>query len=254
MKGPRSNLNRDPPGALRAGIVVRALVTAVLVVCALAAASTRPVVPRPTAHAPDVTDRVRSLVVSVVHGDLPAARVTARMLAEHVEPAAGPTGAPASTARVRDAATAVASATDVAAAAAAMARLVAACGGCHEAAGVTPRLPRPAPSASGSIAGHMMRHQDAADLLLEGLVVPSTAAWTRGAGQLQEAPLRSGDFPVSDRIGTMMSKIETQLHSLAGDAGAATDLPGRVPAYATLLTTCAQCHTQHTTLWPQKVR
>jgi hypothetical protein len=237
----------QPPGN-----VARTLVNAVVVVCTLGALSARPVAPR-SAHPPDVIDRVRSLVVSVVHGDLPAARVAARMLAEHVEATSAPAGASPSSTRVTDAATAVASATDVAAAAAATARLVAACGGCHEAAGVTPLLPRPAPSASGSIAGHMVRHQDAADLMLEGLVVPSTAAWTRGADQLREAPLTSGDFPVSNRIGAMMSKIETQLHGLAGDA-AATDLPGRVPAYATLLTTCAQCHTQHTTLWPRELR
>ena len=95
----------------------------------------------------------------------------------------------------------------------------------------------------------MVRHQDAADSMLEGLVVPSAAAWTRGAGQLRQAPLKAGDFPVSVRIGALMSDIETRMHAQADEAAAATDTPGRTRAYGALLARCAECHTRHTTLW-----
>ena len=100
----------------------------------------------------------------------------------------------------------------------------------------------------------MVRHQDAASLMLEGLVVPSHAAWTRGAGRLRETPLKPGDFPVSERIGALMSDVETRLHSQAAEAMTAADVPARTLAYTTLLTTCAECHTRHTTLWPQGLR
>ena len=69
MAGSRSNLHRDPPGAFRAGIVVRALVTAVAVVWALAAASARPAAPQSAAHASGIVDRVRALERAAIHGD-----------------------------------------------------------------------------------------------------------------------------------------------------------------------------------------
>ena len=100
----------------------------------------------------------------------------------------------------------------------------------------------------------MVRHQDAADLMLEGLIVPSRAAWTRGAGQLREAPLKPGHFPVSVRIGALMSEVETRLHAHADDAAKASDAPSRTRAYGGVLTTCAECHTRHTTLWDPRPR
>ena len=100
----------------------------------------------------------------------------------------------------------------------------------------------------------MVRHQDAADLMLEGVIVSSRAAWTRGAGQLREAPLKPGDFAVSERVGVLMSDVETRLHAQAADAMTAADVPSRSRAYTTLLTTCAECHTRHATLWPQGLR
>lgn len=155
--------------------------------------------------------------------------------------------------RVSEAASAVGRATGVAGTIKETADLVASCG-CHETARVTPAFPRTAPPAFGSIVGHMVRHQDAADLMLEGLIVPSVAAWTRGAGQLREAPLKAGDFPVSERIGALMSEIETRLHAQACDAMTAADGSSRRRAYGTLLRTCAECHTRHTTLCEPRPR
>jgi len=239
---------------IRAGIVVRALVIAVAVVWALAAASARPAAPQSAAHTPGIVDRVRALERAAIHGDRVAAREAATWLAEHATPSPLPDGTQPLVGRLREATSAVARATDVAGTVAATADLVASCGSCHEAARVTPVIPRTARPAFDSIAGHMVRHQDAAELMLEGLVVPSHAAWTRGAGRLRETPLKPGDFPVSERIGALMSDVETRLHSQAAEAMTAADVPARTLAYATLLTTCAECHTRHTTLWPQGLR
>ncbi len=231
----------------------RAVVVAMPVVCVLAPAWAARTAPS-AAHAAGLVDRVRSLNTAVIHGDLAAVRDAATWVSAHAEPAALPGGTEPLLGRLREAATAVIRAGDVAGAATAAARLSASCGGCHEAASVTPTFPRATPPAFGSIAGHMVRHQDAADLMLEGLIVPSAAAWTRGAGQLSEAPLKAGDFPVSDRVGALMSEIETRMHAHAADAATATDTPGRTRAYSRLLAICAECHTRHTTLWDPRPR
>jgi hypothetical protein len=245
----RPNLNWDSPGGFRAGVVVRALVTAAPVVCALAAASARPAAPQSAAHTLGIVDRVRALERAAIHGDLDVAREAATWLAEHATPSPLPDGTRPLVGRLTEATSAVARATDVAGTVTATADLVASCGSCHEAVRVTPAFPRTAPPAFDSIAGHMVRHQDAADLMLEGLIVPSPAAWTRGAGQLREAPLKPGDFPVSVRIGAFMSEVESRLHAQASDAAKASDAPSRTRAYSAVLTTCAECHTRHTTLW-----
>lgn len=239
----------DAPRTFRAGIVVRAVVTAVPVVCALAAASARPAAPQSATHPPGIVDRVRALERAAIHGDLGAARDAAAWLAEHAAPSPLPDGTWPLVGRLTDATSAVARATDVAGTITATADLMASCGSCHEAAKVIPAFPRMTLPAFGSIAGHMVRHQDAADLMLEGLIVPSRAAWTRGAGQLREAPLKPGDFPVSVRIGAFMSEVESRLHAQAHDAAKASDAPSRTRAYGAILTTCADCHTRHTTLW-----
>jgi mono/diheme cytochrome c family protein len=238
----------------RAGIVVKALVTAAPVVCALAAAPARPAAPQSPAHTSGIVDRVRALERAAIHGDLGAAREAATWLAEHATPSPLPDGTRPLVRRLTETTSAVARATDVAGTVTATADLVASCGSCHDAARVAPAFPRAAPSAFDSIAGHMVGHQDAADLMLEGLIVPSRAAWTRGAGQLREVPLKPGDFPVSDRIGALMSEVETRLHAQADDAAKASDAPGRTRAYRSVLTTCAECHTRHTTLWDPRPR
>jgi hypothetical protein len=254
IAGSRPNLNRDPPGAFRAGVVVKALVTAVPVACALAAASAWPAAPQSPSHTAGIVDRVRALERAAIHGDLGAAREAATWLAEHAVPSPLADGTRPLVGRLTEATSAVARATDVAGTVTATADLVASCGSCHEAASVIPAFPRTAPLAFDSVAGHMVRHQDAADLMLEGLIVPSRAAWTRGAGQLREAPLKPGDFPVSVRIGALMAEVEARLHAQADDAARASDAPGRTRAYSAVLTTCAECHTRHTTLWDPERR
>ena len=204
---------------------------------------------RSSAHAEGLVERVRALERAVIHGDFVNLREQARWLSEHVEPSPMPVEAQPSADRIKERLAVLARATDVGVAASEAADISVSCGSCHETAKVTPVFPRDTPSAFGSIAGHMVRHQMASDFMLEGLVVPSSRAWTTGAQQLAEAPLKHGDFPVSQRIGALMSEVETRLHAQAREAMTAVDAPARGRAYGALLTTCAGCHTRHTTLW-----
>ena len=233
---------------MRGGIGRRVCVTATVVVV-IASAWPGALVGRSAAHADGLVDRVRALERAVIHGDFVALREQARWLGEHIEPSTLPLGSQLSVDRIKDRLAVLVGATDVAVAASAAAAPACSCGSCHETAKVTPVFPRNTSSAFGSIAGHMVQHQMASDLMLEGLIVPSSRAWTAGAQQLGEAPLKPGDFPVSQRIGVLMSEVETRLHALAREAMTAGDAPARARAYGALLTTCAGCHTRHTTLW-----
>ena len=65
--------------------------------------------------------------------------------------------------------------------AASTAAMLAACGDCHRAAGTMPAPAAPAAPAVGGVVGHMLEHQRAVDLMVQGLTVPSTSAWNEGA-------------------------------------------------------------------------
>lgn len=202
-------------------------------------------------HDAGLPERVRALTVAVIHGDGPAVAVAADWIARHTVPdaqaraAAGAGGAGA----IERLSLSLGTASGVDATAAATAALLSACADCHQAAGAAPALPRPTPAGTRGIAGHMTGHQLAADLMLEGMLSPSAEAWTRGARQLRQSPLRAADFPVSTRIGGLMAAAEARLHEMAGSAAAAPDREARTAIYATLLTRCAECHTRHTSLW-----
>ena len=53
----------------------------------------------------------------------------------------------------------------------------------------------PAAPAVGGVVGHMLEHQRAVDLMVQGLTVPSTSAWNEGAATFASAPLRDKDLP-----------------------------------------------------------
>jgi len=190
------------------------------------------------AHEKGLDVRLRAMAVAVIHGNLAGARADADWIAKR----------PGISARIAQPAAAVQSASDVGGAAAAVGSLAAACGSCHQAAGAALAIPEAPPAAPGHIVAHMQAHQDAANLLLVGLVAPDGDAWARGARQLASAPLRSGEFPTSTRIGALMGEIERRLHAQAATAVAA-DPRARVEHYGAMTATCSQCHTRHTSLW-----
>ena len=190
------------------------------------------------AHEKGLDARLGAIANAVIHGSLAGARADADWIAKR----------PGISARIAQPAAAVQSASDVGGAAAAVASLAAACGSCHQDAGAVLAIPEAPPAAPGHIVAHMQAHQDAARLLLAGLVAPGSDAWARGARQLSAAPLRSGEFPTSTRIGALMAEIERRLHAQAATAVAA-DPRARVEHYGAIAATCGQCHARHPSLW-----
>ena len=195
------------------------------------------------AHERGLDVRLQSMTVAVIHGQLDRVREDADWMARR-DAIASSVAAPAK---------ALAEARDTATASAAVASLAASCGSCHQARVVAPAIVKAFESAGGRVVGHMRAHQNATDLLLAGLVAPDTDAWVRGARELHAAPLRPGDFPVSDRIGAPMADIEKSLHGEAArlERVAPSDRPA---AFGALLVVCSQCHTRHTTLWEAPAR
>lgn len=119
-------------------------------------------------------------------------------------------------------------------AAAVVAELGGACGGCHRDLAIEVAFDDTVePEPDDTAAGLMRRHQWAVDRMWEGLVGPSDWAWTHGASLIAEAPgcAESPDAPGCAEIAT-----------LGPDASAATDATSRVEVYGKLLGTCAACH------------
>jgi mono/diheme cytochrome c family protein len=196
-------------------------------------------------HPPGMFDQVLAMHHAVVRGDLRALRSPAAWFAEHglARSRAGETEVPEESLKL--AAARAAAATDVSRAGAAVADLVGACGSCHETLQVTPRLPAIARPGHTSIVGHMLRHEQAAEQMLHGLVMPSDSLWLQGTTAFAETPLRAGDFPVDFERGEKMARVEADVHQLAQSALAAETLSSRARAYAQLLGTCAACHQRH---------
>ncbi len=116
---------------------------------------------------------------AIVRGDLEDARHQARTVAAFPDPADLPPGAAPHLAAMRAAAGQAAEAADLRVAAAATAAMLANCGSCHRAVGTMPAHRAPPEARVGGVIGHMITHQAAMDLLLQGLVTPSTSLWNQ---------------------------------------------------------------------------
>ena len=135
---------------------------------------------------------------------------------------------------------------DVAASTAAM---LATCGDCHRAAGTMPASAVPAAPAVGGVVGHMLEHQRAVDLMVQGLTVPSTSAWNEGTATFASAPLRNKDLPGDPELTRAVRSAETRVHVLAERARTADDTRARIYVYSELIQSCATCHTLHHKIW-----
>jgi cytochrome c556 len=201
------------------------------------------------AHHRDHMAHAWALERAVIRGDVGAARREARWLHEHL---AGVRDEKDAAREAGDYITALERSTtaqEAGAAATAAAAAFAACGSCHRASGLTPDIELPPLPAGTTIASHMQRDGRAAAALLQGLVTPSDDRWAAGAAALRQVPLAPGDFPVSDRIGMAMQKVDAAVRTLGADAAAARTHAERARAYGTLAAGCASCHARHTTLW-----
>jgi cytochrome c553 len=153
-----------------------------------------------------------------------------------------PEGAAPHLAAMRTAAGQATAAADLRAAASATATMLATCGDCHRAVGTMPAHPPPPEARVGGVIGHMITHQAAMDLLLQGLTTPSTSLWNQGADALVTAPLRKSKLPSDAKPSGEIMKSEKRIHALAAQARHAEDTASRVAAYSELIQSCATCH------------
>jgi cytochrome c553 len=179
---------------------------------------------------------------SIIRGNLQGAKNEARLVAHFPDPVGLPPGAAPYLVAMRTAAGRAADAADLPAAALATASMLATCGDCHRAVGTMPAHPAPAEPTLGGVIGHMIAHQAAMDLLVQGLTTPSTSLWNQGADALVAAPLRKSQLPSDAKVTGEIMKSEKRLHELAARARQAEDTPSRVAVYSELVTSCATCH------------
>jgi len=185
---------------------------------------------------------VRATHDAIIRGNLQGARNDAQIVAHFPDPVGLPERAGPYLAAMRRAAGDATVATDLRGAASATAAMLATCGDCHRAVGTMPAHPTPPEARVGGVIGHMITHQAAMDLLLQGLTTPSTSLWNQGADALSIAPLKKGKLPSDAKESSKMMKSEKQVHALAAQARQAEDMASRVAVYSELIQSCATCH------------
>jgi len=186
---------------------------------------------------------------SVIRGDLAAVTLAATSLAQQDAPQGLPSVAGPFVAAMKEGAQRAAGAKNIVTAASESASILATCGNCHQTVGVRPAFPAPSASAPGGVVGHMLEHQRAAELMFQGLIVPSTALWREGTKALNVVPLRDRQLPRDSRWTPEIMRAEERLHRLAGDAVQMNDYATRAASYAQILATCAECHGLHQKVW-----
>ena len=186
---------------------------------------------------------------AVVRGDLKVARTEARAIASRPAPPGLPEAAGPYLTAMQLSADRAAADEDLEDVAAFTASMLATCGDCHRAVGTMPAVAPPASSAVGGMVGHMLAHKVAADLMAQGLTVPSTSAWDEGVRQLRSAPLRRGALPNDPKLTKDILDNEKRVHDLAERGLEAPDTRSRIYVYSEVLQSCAACHALHGNVW-----
>jgi hypothetical protein len=236
-------------------LLVGLLILSVALAVSACSTSAPPPAEQPAAAAPAQTSadtaarmdshfgKVRELEQAVIRGDLESAKAAAQWIAEHQETTGLPAGTESYVTTTRNAARAVAASASPGAAGVAAAFAVAACGECHAAAKVTPKMPEvTAPTAVPGTAAHMRAHQYAVDLLYRGMIGPSDTLWKQGAEALKGSPLTDKDLTKASKE---IVASEARVHDLAGRAAQAADAGARIAIYGELIGGCASCHAAH---------
>jgi cytochrome c553 len=186
---------------------------------------------------------------AVIRGDLPSVRQPALRLTTASMPPGVPEAAAPFVANIRKAGQRAADATALAAAAQATVAMVTECANCHRAVGVSPAPSLTVRHDVGGVVGHMEEHQRAADDMLVGLMIPSTSQWLGGAERLRVATLLPSTFPKDPKLTKEIRQLDIRVHEMADRAIDAETATERAHAYTDLLTTCAQCHRLHSSVW-----
>ncbi len=193
--------------------------------------------------------QVSTIHEAIIRGDLPAVRVPALALANLPLPAGLPLVAPPFVAAVRQAARRAADATTLGTAASATVSMLTQCAACHRAANVRPSPSTPRRPDVGGIVGHMLEHQRAADEMLLGLLIPSDSQWRQGADRLRAAVMRPSELPPDPKLTQQIRAAEDAVHLVANRAASADTADARAASYIQVLTSCAECHGLHKTIW-----
>ena len=187
--------------------------------------------------------KVRELEDAVIRGDLESAKAAAQWIAEHQETTGLPAGTERYVAATKNAAGAVAASVSLGTAGVATAFAVAACGECHAAANVTPRMPEvTAPVTLPPAVAHMLAHKYAMDLMYRGMAGPSDALWKQGAEALKGSALTDKELAKTPKE---IAAAEARVHELAGRATRAADAGSKIAIYGELISSCANCHAEH---------
>jgi hypothetical protein len=229
------------------------LATVVAGLNAAAAPAPAPAQVRPTperaAHMQVHFSQVMTVHEAVIRGDLAAVQAPAAWLTQHEGPSSLPPGSAPFVAEMRRAAARTAKATTVLEAAMGAADMLKTCGDCHRGVGTMPAVATPSGPEVGGIVGHMLAHQRATDQMVQGLVVPSSDAWRKGAAGLAVAPLRRSSLPDDPKLTSELVASEKRIHELADQAGKAGDPGARAVSYGQIIARCADCHALHRKVW-----
>jgi len=141
--------------------------------------------------------------------------------------------------RMQTAARRVAAATSMEQAAAATADLAVSCGECHRKLGGPGKSYEPPPANGTTVAAWMKRHLWASERLWQGLVVPSTEAWSAGTQVMASSAVPE---QLLANEGTQGRRAAAELARLVAKAPQLVSDDARAGLYADLLLTCGACH------------
>jgi hypothetical protein len=190
----------------------------------------------------DHFDGLREIERAIVRGNLDAARERATSIVFDRADQEMPTWAPY-LARLRAAASNLARAESITAAAHAETLMAAECAACHVATGaMLTFLVPPLPPDGGTLAERMARHQWAADRLWAGVIGLSDEAWRDGLEVLAAAPLPAAALTDDVERQGQIKKNARSLQQLSRYALTVTGTAPRARAYGQLLAVCGGCH------------
>jgi cytochrome c553 len=211
--------------------------------------------PARAAEMRDHFSQVTKIHEALIRGDLKAMLVPGAELATTDPPVGFPAMAAPFVEEIRRAGRRVGTAPNLRSAAASMVTLLEQCASCHDAVGMFPSPASPRRADVGTIVGHMVDHQRAADDMLQGLLIPSASRWREAADRLETLTLRPEEWPRDPRLTAQARQADATVHGLAESARSAPTWRARANIYVEFVTTCASCHSLHGGVWgPQGTR
>lgn len=243
-------------------LILALLLASLPVVVACGGSSQPPAEPAPAAapappaqseaskHMHEHLTRIVEIQHAVIRGDLEGANGPAAWLADHEPPAGLPATVMEELANMKKTSKMLVDASNIKDAGTATAQLVAACGTCHTKTNVVAKLEDiPKPPGGAGVPAHMLEHQWAMDLMMQGLIGPSETKWRQGAEALKVSPMAAADLPKDEKLTDEIKAFEKKVHEWADKAVNAGDMGSKVAIYGEVTAGCASCHGLHGKTW-----